>query len=82
MAPVLVFRLKSGGNAPLARLYVVVPNTPAAATLPAYAVPTDPAGSAGENVINGAVMVMVMGDEVVVRAVAVPESVILKMMLL
>jgi hypothetical protein len=60
---------------------VDAPITPVAATLPAYATPTLPPGSVGENVMVGAVMVMVSGDEVTLNGVGVPESVALNVRL-
>ena len=85
IAPVLAFRTRSfeAGNAPLARLYVVVPRAPVAAALALYAVPT--VTLAGDNaagkVIVGAVIVMDNAEEVALKAVGVPESVTVKVRL-
>jgi hypothetical protein len=70
----------SGGNAPLAILYVVAPKEPVAATLPAYADPTAPCGSDGENAMAGPVTVIVWADEVAVKELGTPESDIVNLM--
>jgi hypothetical protein len=81
--PVLVFnvRLPEAGREPT-KVYVVVPNAPVAAALAEYAVPTVAPPSDEGNVMVGPVTVIVCADDVAVKALGVPESCMVKTMLL